>query len=63
MLILSRRASEKLTIGDDVTITVCKVKGDEVKLGIDAPADIVIIQDDAVKPVPKTKNKPRVTSP
>ena len=63
MLILSRRASEKLTIGNNVTITVCKVKGDEVKLGIDAPADVVVMRDDAVAQAPKTKNKPRVTSP
>lgn len=63
MLILSRRASEKLTIGKDVTITVCKVKGGEVKLGIDAPADVVVMRDDAVTQAPKTKNKPRVISP
>jgi len=63
MLILSRRASEKLTIGNDVMITVCKVKDGEVKLGIDAPADVVIMRDDAVTQTPKTKNKPKVTSP
>lgn len=44
-------------------ITVCKVKDGEVKLGIDAPADVVIMRDDAVTQTPKTKNKPRVTSP
>ena len=63
MLIRSRRASEKLTIGNDVTITVCKVKDGEVKLGIDAPADVVIMRDDAVTQTPQRKNKPRVISP
>ncbi|KPD24029.1 carbon storage regulator [Idiomarina zobellii] len=63
MLILSRRASEKLTIGNDVTVTVCKVKDGEVKLGIDAPADVVVMRDDAVTQAPKTKNKPKVISP
>ena len=63
MLILSRRASEKVTIGNNVTITVCKLKGGEVKLGIDAPADIVIMRDDAVTQTSRTKNKPRVISP
>ena len=63
MLILSRRASEKLTIGKDVTITVCKVKGGEVKLSIDAPADVVVMRDDAVTQAPKIKNKTRATSP
>jgi carbon storage regulator len=55
MLILSRRASEKLTIGNDVTVTVCKVKDGEVKLGIDAPADVVVMRDDAVTQAPKIK--------
>ena len=63
MLILSRRASEKLTIGNDITVTVCRVKDGQVKLGIDAPADVVVMRDDAVTLAPKTKNKPRVTSP
>lgn len=63
MLILSRRASEKLTIGNNVTITVCKLKDGEVKLGIDAPADVVIMRDDAVAQAPKTRNKPRVDAP
>ncbi|RUO40300.1 carbon storage regulator CsrA [Idiomarina aquatica] len=63
MLILSRRASESLTIGSDIKITVRRIKDGQVKLGIDAPADIPILRDDVVKNVPKTKNKPRVQSP
>jgi len=63
MLILSRRTSEKVTIGNDVTVTVCRVKDGQVKLGIDAPADIVIMRDDAVTQTAKTKNKPRVDTP
>ncbi|MEC8925768.1 MAG: carbon storage regulator [Pseudomonadota bacterium] len=63
MLILSRRASEKLRIGNDIVITVCKVKDDQVKLGIDAPADIVVMRDNAVKQTPKTKNKLRSDTP
>jgi len=63
MLILSRRASEKLTIGDDITVAICRLKDGQVKLGIDAPADVVILRDDAVTKTPKTKNKPRVDTP
>ncbi|MDV6328356.1 carbon storage regulator [Idiomarina sp. Sol25] len=61
MLILSRRSSEKLTIGHDITVTVCRIKDGQVKLGIDAPADVVVMRDDAATQAPKTKNKPRVT--
>lgn len=63
MLILSRKASEKLTIGNDITITVCRVKDGQVKLGIDAPTGVVVMRDDAVTQTPKTKNKLRVKSP
>lgn len=63
MLNLSRRTSEKLTIGNDITITVCRVKDNQVKLGIDAPADIVVMRDNAVKKTPKTKDKLRVDTP
>lgn len=63
MLILSRKASEKLTIGNDITITVCRVKDGQVKLGIDAPTGVVVMRDDAVAQAPKTKNKPRVDTP
>lgn len=63
MLILSRRESEKLRIGHDVVITICKVKDDQVKLGIDAPADVVVLRDNAVKQTPNTKNKLRVDTP
>lgn len=63
MLILGRRTHEKLTIGNNVTITVCKINDGAVKLGIDAPADVVIMRDDAVTQTPKTKNKPRAISP
>ena len=43
MLILSRRSSEKVTIGNDITVTVCRIKDGQVKLGIDAPADVVVM--------------------
>jgi len=61
MLILSRKASDKVTIGHDITVTVCRIKDGQVKLGIDAPADVVVMRDDAATQAPKTKNKPRVT--
>tara|TARA_B100002019_G_scaffold289463_1_gene305128 strand:- start:3297 stop:3524 length:228 start_codon:yes stop_codon:yes gene_type:complete len=63
MLILSRKASEKLTIGNDITVTICKIKDGQVKLGIDAPADVLVMRDDAATEPPRTKNKPRVSLP
>ncbi len=46
MLVLSRRESERIKLGDDVTITVLKVSGDRVRLGIDAPADLIVLRNE-----------------
>ena len=53
MLILTRRTGESLKIGKDVAVTVLGVKGNQVRIGIDAPKDVVILRDDA-------KNKKKI---
>ncbi|MDR1943893.1 MAG: carbon storage regulator CsrA [Synergistaceae bacterium] len=42
MLVLSRKPGEALRVGDDVEITVVEVKGDMVRLGIDAPRNVSV---------------------
>jgi carbon storage regulator len=42
MLILTRRTDETLVIGNDITVTVLGVKGSQVCLGIDAPAEVPV---------------------
>lgn len=42
MLILTRRITESLKIGSDVTVTVLGVKGSQVRIGIDAPKDVAV---------------------
>ena len=42
MLILTRRTNETLMIGDDIKITVLNVKGNQVRIGIDAPHDVAV---------------------
>lgn len=42
MLILTRRIGETLIIGDDVTITVLGVKGNQVRIGVNAPKDVSV---------------------
>lgn len=42
MLVLSRRAGESVVLGEDVTITVLEVRGDVVRIGIDAPRSLQV---------------------
>ena len=49
MLVLSRKLNQEITIGDNVTITVLKVKGNTVRLGIDAPRHIRITRGELPK--------------
>ena len=57
MLILTRRVGESLMVGDDITITVLGVKGNQVRIGVNAPKDVAVhreeiynrIQDDEKK--------------
>ncbi|HES76935.1 MAG TPA: carbon storage regulator [bacterium] len=46
MLILTRRVGEVLRIGDDVSITILGVKGNQVRIGIDAPKDVAVHREE-----------------
>lgn len=46
MLVLSRRANESIVIGDDIVVTVLDVRGDQVRLGIDAPRHLAVHREE-----------------
>ncbi len=53
MLVLSRKESERIRLGDSIVVTVVRVAGDKVRLGIEAPADILVLRDE-LEPAART---------
>ena len=46
MLVLSRKESEKIKLGSDIVLTIVRVSGDRVRLGIEAPPEMLILREE-----------------
>ncbi len=62
MLILSRRESESLKIGDDITITIHEIQGGRVRIGISAPKNISIMRTELLQIAEQNKEAVNTTS-
>ncbi|NLW47341.1 MAG: carbon storage regulator CsrA [Firmicutes bacterium] len=53
MLVLTRKLNESIMVGDNVKITIVDVKGDQVKLGITAPREVVVHREEVYREIQK----------
>ena len=56
MLILTRRVGETLVIGDEVTVTVLGVRGNQVRLGVNAPKDVAVHREEIYQRIQNEKD-------
>lgn len=62
MLILTRRVGETLMVGDDVTVTVLGVKGNQVRIGVNAPKDVSVHREEIYQRIQKEKSEAQKSS-
>jgi carbon storage regulator len=62
MLVLSRKLSQEILIGSDITITVVRIEGNHVRLGIEAPPGVSVLRDELITRQKRTEAPPAVAS-
>lgn len=55
MLVLSRKKDEKIVIGDNITLMVIEIRGDKVRLGIDAPKEVTVHRQEVYEAIQRER--------
>jgi len=63
MLVLSRKKDEKIVIGDRITIMVIDIRGDKVRLGIEAPRDVAVHRQEVYEAIRRESDHENETRP
>ena len=61
MLILSRKTDQQIKIGDDITITIIEIRGDQVKIGVEAPKNVKVFRQEVFNAI-QSENKAALAS-
>ena len=56
MLVLSRKKDEKIIIGENITLMVIEIRGDKVRLGIDAPKEVSVHREEVYNAIKRERN-------
>jgi carbon storage regulator len=62
MLILSRKINEKIMIGDDVSVSIIEIRGDQARIGVDAPKNVKVYRQEVFDAI-RAENKAAAESP
>ena len=62
MLVLSRKKDEKIIIGDNIKITVVEIRGDKIRLGIEAPKEISVHRNEVYNAIQKSQKEEAAAS-
>lgn len=63
MLVLSRKKNESIVINDDITIVVVEIRGDKVRLGVEAPKEVPVHRREVYDAIKRSENEPRSGEP
>ncbi len=58
MLVLSRKKNESIIINDDITIVVVEIRGDKVRLGVEAPKEVPVHRNEVYEAIRRNQQKP-----
>lgn len=57
MLVLSRKKNESIIINDNITITIVDIRGDKIRIGVEAPAEVTVHREEVYKAIQKEQEK------
>ena len=63
MLVLSRKESQRIRLGDSIVVTIVKISGDKVRVGIEAPTDVLVLRDELEARAPAVPAPPAAIEP